>query len=372
MDYFPIFVAVQKHKLLFVGGSLDIVHKVRLVLKSTADIHVFSPNPIDDDAGALSDWHQDGRITLHHRDLTQDDCINTAFAFIDGDDQTTRDHARKIFDQENILYAVIDDQKRSRFITPALIDRDPIVVAIGTEGTGPVLARRIKAQIEQLLHPSIGLVAEVAGRFRPKVETLPKGNIRRQFWSDFFDKIVPNVLNTDAADMKTILTNQLLGLLKTHRLSKPSSNPKTQHTIARIAIASADADLLTRGALNLIHDADLVVHDDGVPQTVLELTRRESIKLTASSCVDRDLVDKIKDHYEKGMKIICLENHISPLLYPSLAPNNAPKKDDQFSILQALMTKADLPIRDATGYLLPPDPRPASSLSHPYRLKVAS
>ena len=93
MDYFPIFVAVKSRKLLFVGGSMDIVHKVRLVMKSTADMHVFSPDEI---APNLKTWADQGKIIIHHRQMTADDSKNAVFAFIDGDDGPRRDHAMAV------------------------------------------------------------------------------------------------------------------------------------------------------------------------------------------------------------------------------------------------------------------------------------
>ena len=99
MDYFPIFVAVKSQKLLFVVGSMDIVHKVRLVMKSSANIHVFSPDEIAPD---LKAWADQEKITIHHRQMTADS-HDAVFAFIDGDDGPRRDHVMAIFDEQGLL-----------------------------------------------------------------------------------------------------------------------------------------------------------------------------------------------------------------------------------------------------------------------------
>ena len=61
---------------------------------------------------------------------------------------------------------VLDTPEDCDFITPAVVDRDPVVVAIGTEGTAPVLARQLKADIESLLPQHLGRLASAARGFR--------------------------------------------------------------------------------------------------------------------------------------------------------------------------------------------------------------
>ena len=99
-----------------------------------------------------------------------------------------------MLDQSNIPFCVIDDLARSRFITPAIVDRDPVMIAIGTEGKAPVLARRIKAMIEQNLSPHTGMLAEISGRFRQYIASY-SGAFRRQFWGQLYDDLAPSIIN---------------------------------------------------------------------------------------------------------------------------------------------------------------------------------
>ena len=336
MDYFPIFVAVKSRKLLFVGGGMDIVHKVRLVMKSSADIHVFSPDEIASD---LLAWSDQGKITIHHRQITADDSIDAVFAFIDGDDALHRDHAMAIFDQQGLLYAVIDDQSRSRFITPALVDRDPVVVAIGTEGTGPVIARDIKAKIEHILDPAMGIVAKVAGGFRPKAEVLPKGGVRRQFWARFLQEITPKILAKKSENMEQQLTQGLERLLAEVQDDQEQMDSNASQAISIVRIASDDADRLTRGAFNIIHDADLVIHDSTIGHNILELTRRESIRLEASNHPPQVLLEMAHTHLRKGDRVVVLAdaNHNHSIDWDSVD-----------------WAENGVQINDVTGYITPP------------------
>ncbi|WP_431461089.1 NAD(P)-dependent oxidoreductase, partial [Klebsiella pneumoniae] len=88
---------------------------------------------------------------------------------------------------KNIPVNAVDRPELCDFFTPALVNRAPVAVAIGTEGAGPVLAQLIRARIDQLLSPSLGPLAALAATFRGAAEKLlPKGNRRRRFWADFF------------------------------------------------------------------------------------------------------------------------------------------------------------------------------------------
>ena len=365
MDYFPLFVAVKARKVLFVGGSLDIVHKVRLVLKSTAEIHVFSPDPVQD----VVRWQDQGLLTVHAHAPKPADCEGAVFAFIDGDDDDQRDHARALFDGIGLLYAVIDDQSRSRFITPALVDRDPVVVAIGTEGTGPVLARHLKAQIDMILHQKIGSVARIAGRFRPDVEILPKGLVRRQFWARFFGEIVPKTWADQPEDFDQHLTQGRQSLLAEAKdrginddaaLNDKAGEEMPRKDLARkdlalITVQSPDAGLLTRRAFQVIHDADVVVYDAAVDASILELTRREAEKMLVADDTPDDLADALAHHHQKGAQITYLHH-----------------TDRQVSPLKRLLAERHVPITEVTGYVLPPTVAAAPEKQAFQRLKVAS
>ena len=81
----------------------------------------------------------------------------------------------------------VDRPELCDFFTPALVNRAPLAVAIGTEGAGPVLAQIVRAKIDRLLSPSLGRSPRLATRFREAAERLlPKGSARRRFWNDFF------------------------------------------------------------------------------------------------------------------------------------------------------------------------------------------
>ena len=108
------------------------------------------------------------------------------------------DHAvAQLAREHGVLVNIVDNLRHSDFITPAIVDRSPVTIAIGTEGAAPILARQIKAHLEEFLPRSLGHLTRIAQNFRPKAAALPYGRPRRAFWSDYFLKKGPQAYDQD-------------------------------------------------------------------------------------------------------------------------------------------------------------------------------
>ena len=83
---------------------------------------------------------------------------------------------------------VMDDLAHSTFIFPAIVDRGDVVVAVGTGGTSPVVARRVRERIEAVLPARIGDLAAFIGSFRKSMHArIPEFPLRRRFWERVID-----------------------------------------------------------------------------------------------------------------------------------------------------------------------------------------
>ena len=112
-------------------------------------------------------------------------------------DRRVSDDARQL----GIPVNAVDSPDLCDFFTPAIVNRAPVCVAIGTEGAAPVLAQSIRAKIDQLLSPSLGALAALAASLRDAAERLmPKGRVRRQFWNDFFGGAPARAMEVGHAD----------------------------------------------------------------------------------------------------------------------------------------------------------------------------
>src|SRR6202790_3267345 len=83
---------------------------------------------------------------------------------------------------------VMDDLAHSTFIFPAIVDRGDVVVAVGTGGASPVVARRVRELIEAVLPARIGDLASFIGRWRKSIhDRIPEFPLRRRFWERIVD-----------------------------------------------------------------------------------------------------------------------------------------------------------------------------------------
>ncbi len=264
MQHFPIFLAVAGRRIVVSGGGEAATAKLRLLLKTEAHLTVFAPDPVPLIAG----WAARGRLRLVRRAMAPGDALCATLFYAADEDAAEDARTAAIARADGALVNVVDDLPRSAFITPAIVDRDPVTVAIGTEGAAPVLARAIKADLEARLPERLGALARIGKSFRPAAEALPKGRPRRAFWADYYFKVGPHLLGTAEETVRPALD----ALLADHLRRRPEGG-----RVTFVGAGPGDPDLLTLRARHALDDADVVLHDRLVPQAILELARREAV-----------------------------------------------------------------------------------------------
>ena len=183
MRHYPIFLDTKGKRILFAGAGEAVLAKLRLVLRTDAEIIVIGTGGGADLAG----WAQSGRITYHDRAYVSGDGAGVRLAMIATGDDVQDAMIANDLRQSGCLVNLIDRLDQSDFITPALVDRDPVIAAISTSGTAPVLARKIKAMIEAVLPQNLGAMAVWADQKRAALEQRLGKLGRRKLWERFFD-----------------------------------------------------------------------------------------------------------------------------------------------------------------------------------------
>ena len=265
MEHFPIYVKMTNKRAIFIGNDDDVIAKARLVMKSSAEIEIYAPSPCE----ALQEFITAHRVRHFPRALTEQDIINDeagpiAFAYLDDEDG----EAISLLSGYHIPYCVIDNLAASQFTTPAIVDRAPLTIAIGTEGTAPILARKIKADLEERLPQSLAALARIAGQLRAAVHSRIKPASRRAFWSAFFKKTDYQL--TDIEAKATRFAHELIDNFE-HGDNSAAPNP-----VWFVGAGPGDPELLTLKARNILHQADVILHDRLVDSRILELCRREA------------------------------------------------------------------------------------------------
>ena len=270
MDYFPIFLQIEAQPVLVVGGGESAVNKISLLLKTEAQITVVAPFFVP----RLVEWGKAGQILLIQRDFSPDDITDQRLVFVATDDVDTRKNASQEAARQRIPVNVVDHPALSSFIMPAMVDRSPVIVAISSSGTAPVLARQIRAQIETVLPAGLGRLARIAGAFREEVKRKIAGfDIRRKFWERIFEGNVSELAyRGNEQGARDALT---------HALNAPESSDPEVGEVYLVGSGPGDPELLTMRAFRLMQKADVVVHDRLVTDAILDLCRRDAQRIYA-------------------------------------------------------------------------------------------
>lgn len=266
MRYFPVFMDLQQQPVLVVGGGLVAERKIRLLLKAGARVRVVARDLSEN----ISTWKDQGRIEHVSRSWNSRLLKGARLVFAATDDSDLNQAVFTLADTRCIPVNVVDDQSLCRFISPAVVDRSPVQVAISTAGTAPVLARRLRGWIERLLPQNIGRVAAAAGRVRKRVaEALPETE-RRRFWEQQLSdrRLLGWAGKTDrqiGADMMTAL-----------RCREWRPGPGK---VFLVGAGPGRADLLTLRAMEVLSRADVILHDRLVTGEILDLARRDADRI---------------------------------------------------------------------------------------------
>jgi uroporphyrin-III C-methyltransferase/precorrin-2 dehydrogenase/sirohydrochlorin ferrochelatase len=276
MDYLPVFLDVRDRLVVVVGGGAVAARKIQLLLQAGARVRVVAPAlvaELRDHVAARAIEHVSGRFELIAARGKQDVLQGAVAVIAATNEASTNEITAEAARAAAIPVNVVDDARLSTFIVPAIVDRSPVVVAIGTAGNSPVLARYVRAKIEQLLHPRLGRLAAFAGRWRQRVRgAFGRISERRQFWERVLDgPVAERVLagHDDLADVELRRALKQAG----------SSSARAVGEVYLVGAGPGDPDLLTLRAARLLQQADVILYDRLVSPGVLDRARRDAERI---------------------------------------------------------------------------------------------
>lgn len=264
MKNFPMFVKVAGRRVVIVGGGEQAAQKTRLILKTEAQIEVVA----DDLDPELADLARNGRIAHHAPSIAVDFFADTALVFVatgcPGADAGWHGVAKAAGAAVN----VVDRPDLCDLITPSIVDRDPVVVAIGTEGTAPVLARQIKSRVEELLEPKLGDLAALGGTLRAEVAQRVAPARRRDFWRWVFNG-TPRLTHARGAEREA--ARQIK-----QAIAEGTAPDATAGLISLVGAGPGAKDMITLRAVQRLQEADVIYASNGVGGEILDLARRDA------------------------------------------------------------------------------------------------
>ena len=263
---FPAFFRVSEEVVVIVGGGEEALNKARLVAQTSARLRIIA-RELEPALASFIESHSSEHVP---QAFSADLLEGAKLVFIaTGDEDQDRAIAASAKAQK-IPVNVVDRPALCDFLTPAIVNRAPIAIAIGTEGSAPVLAQMVRARIDAAFSPRLGELAHYAESWRPLVEKLlPKGLARRSFWRGFFSGSVARAVENGDREEAYKAANELI--------------EQREHAAGYVWLVGAGPgaeDLLTLRAHRVLMEADVIVHDALVPEGVIAMGRRDAERLS--------------------------------------------------------------------------------------------
>ena len=277
MRYLPVFLDLQSGCVLLLGTGELARAKVRVLVAAGARIRWYATSGEHDVLGL--EPAQLARIDLAKGDPLAADLggVVAVFCAGAGDVGVAMSQRAKSF---GLPVNVMDDLAHSTFIFPAIVDRGDVVVAIGTGGTSPVVARRVREKIEAVLPARIGDLAKFIGRFRKTVHSrIAEMPLRRRFWERVIDGQIGALVLSGQKDEAEAALN---AIADASAFAGADAAGQPQGSVTWVGAGPGDADLLTVKALRALQDADIVFHDEGLSDEILDRIRRDASRVAVA------------------------------------------------------------------------------------------
>lgn len=279
MQYLPICVDLRQQTCLVVGGGEVAARKAALLCRAGAQVTLVAPEL----SPAVATMAAAGTLRTFRRPFDEADLeparvVRLVIAATD--DTATNARVARLAAARGQWVNVVDDPHRCNFVMPAIVDRDPILVAISSSGASPVLARILRGRIEAMLPSGLGRFAELLRRYRPRVKrALPTIEDRRRFWEHALDGPIADAASTgDLEDAEA----QLLAALG--QGTTPPAGRVAE--LVHIRVPSADPDDLTFHMARQMQAAGTIVHDGDVTAGVVERCRRDAALRAVDATAD--------------------------------------------------------------------------------------
>lgn len=299
MDYLPLFFDLRGQRVLVVGGGIVASRKIEHLLKAQAQVLVVAP-----ELGAELTLLRDSGQLEHLAQTFEPQLLDGARLVVAATDHESVNEAVSQAAQARGLWVnVVDDARRSSFIFPAIVDRSPLVIAIGTEGSSPTLARRVRTQIEMLLPERLGELAAFASRWRATVKAVfPALPDRLRFWDGFYASPVAS----------QVLSGALHGADSAMQLQLDAAQNAAATQLGEvylIGVGPGDPDLLTIRAQQLLQQADVLLYDRLVPQVIIDRARRDAEKINVGKLpgnhevTQKHINSLLLEHAGRGLRV---------------------------------------------------------------------
>lgn len=302
MRYLPLFIKNEHVRCVVVGGGEVARRKIDVLLKADIKITVVAPEV----NATIKSYIDRGDVEYRAKKFDGSDLEGMSLAVAATNRARVHEHIRRACERSNILVNVVDDAQLSSVIFPAIVDRDPVTVAVSTQATVPALARRIRQLLDAALPDSIGTLASWLSQQRQRVREILDDDRRRRIhidWDGILDGPIPDLVARNNLDEAKTEFDDML--------TRPSE--RKTGMVSLVGAGPGDPELLTLKALNCIQRADVIYYDNLVSDAILEKARRDANKIYVGkkrsyTGVRQDAINEmLHDDARKGLRVVRLK-----------------------------------------------------------------
>ena len=269
MKYFPVFLDGSKINAMVIGGGDVAARKIELLLKTTKNITIMAASVTE----GVQRLINENKLTWLKHNYKAGLLAKITLVIAATDDTAVNEQVYYEAVAFNILANVVDQPALCTYITPAIIDRSPMIIALSSSGSAPILIRMLREQIEKILPQGYGRLADFSFKFRDHVKARIKGiRNRRTFWENTLRGSIGQAL----LDGKQQEAEQQLIVTLKEKIASP------QGEIVFIQTIAGDPDNLTLNAHRALQFADAVFYDEAVNIELIEYVRRDAEKYPQS------------------------------------------------------------------------------------------
>ena len=270
MDHLPIFLNVSGKRTLIVGNGVSAARKADLLLRAGSDLTIVAPL-LGEELSQLAE-----RYSFKHQatELSAADLHGCQVVFACSSDDSVNQKLREFATAAGIMVNVSDKTEECDFIMPAVVDRTPLLIAISSGGTSPLLVRMLKARFETTIPAAYGRLAEFAGSYRDRIKKLvPNLTRRRRFWEAMVSgPVAEHIFSSQIEQAESLMETQL------HEAAVAGGQPPLGE-VYLVGTGPGDPDLLTFRALRLMQQTDVVLYDRLIGEGILNLVRRDAKRI---------------------------------------------------------------------------------------------
>ncbi|QEA12375.1 siroheme synthase CysG [Comamonas flocculans] len=308
MQHFPLFLDLRGRRVLVVGAGLIAARKIALLRSAGAHVTVVAKAAHP----SVQVQADRGEIELHLTAFEPRWLQGMWLVIAATDDEALNHGVAEAAAARQLWCNVVDDAARSSAQVPAIVDRAPITIAISSGGSAPVIARRLRERIESLVAPSIGALTALAQGQRAAIRRArPELSARRRFYHWLLDGPVHAALRAGRPRQAADLLTQALS----------QGEPPAPGKVLLVGAGPGDPGLLTLRGLRALNEADVILHDRLVSEDVLQLARRDALRISVGKtpgedheATQRRIHALMVEHARQGQTVVRLKGG-DPLVY---------------------------------------------------------